>query len=149
MPQEVLRQVRFTGGELDPRCVGRRDLKAYASSLALAKNLVVMPQGPARRRPGMRHVDYIRGPLEPVDLSPAVFSAPGGGDPADALSGAGFVSDAVPEDEVVMIAWSFDAPVTLTAIDLTDFAIVPDGDDAEPAPPQYPWERGPVLDFNP
>jgi len=47
-------QSNFTVGELDPLLVGRVDIQQYASGLAKAENVVVLPQGGFERRPGSK-----------------------------------------------------------------------------------------------
>lgn len=93
MPLEILRQSNWNAGELDPRMLGRRDLKAYYATAALIENLVTTPQGPLRRRPGTIFRDFGRGVLEAIDISGAAFTAPHGGD-ADAVlpDGGGFTT---------------------------------------------------------
>lgn len=146
MSQEVLRQVNFNGGELSPQAVGRRDLKAYVSSLALAENLMTMAEGPIRRRPGLKHVDRIRTRLETVPLDAAAYETPNGGDAAD-LEGAGLRTTTAMEatDPYVVLEIDFGVPTEVGLVDLVDFALIAAGgdpsDDGGAAPPQYPWER--------
>lgn len=158
MAQEILRQVNFNGGELSPQAVGRRDLKAYVSSLALALNMLATSEGPIRRRPGLRHVDRIRNKLEPVALTEVMLTAPNGGDVADLVAGEGFTTATAMEavDPYVVAAIDFGVPTTVSLIDLIDFSIVPAGGGGgiggggTPAPPQYPWERpGDFIDQAP
>lgn len=155
MPREILRQSNFTGGELDPRCVGRRDLKAYASSLALAVNLLPLPQGPVRRRPGLRHADWIRNRLELVDLSGVTVTAPNGGDGPDLITGETpfqTVTALGTTDGYVIAELDFGAPVEIGLVDLINFALVPAGTstgdpDPDPSPPQFPWWKDPNAAF--
>lgn len=151
---EVHRQANFTGGEIGPRFLGRRDLKAYASSLALAENMLALPQGPIIRRPGLAHLDMIRNRLEAVAIAADQLAAPNGGDPAALVAGDGFVTDTVigAADPHVLLEIDFGAPTAVGMIDLIDFALVAaDGGGGgggggegpgplpEPTPPQYPW----------
>lgn len=155
MPQEVLRQSNFNGGELSPQAVGRRDLKAYASSLALAVNMMPMAEGPIRRRPGTRHVDLVRNKLTTVPVTEAMVSAPNGGTAGGVLSGAGLETTAALEttDGYVVLAIDFGAPTVVGMVDLVDFLIkAPSGGGGggggggeldplpDPTPPQYPWD---------
>lgn len=152
MPQEVLRQSNFNGGELSPQAIGRRDLKAYASSLALCVNMIPMAEGPIRRRPGLAHVDVIRNRLEAVEITGAMLTAPNGGVVADLMSGAGMVTTATIDaaEPHVLLEIDFGAPTTVGMIDLTNFAIVDAGSGGggdpgnlpDPTPPQYPWNGG-------
>lgn len=149
MAQEILRQVNFNGGELSPQAVGRRDLKAYASSLALALNMMATPEGPLRRRPGLRHVATIRNKLAVVSLDGAALAAPNGGEVED-LDDGGLVTTTAIEatDPYVVLEIDFGAPVEVGLVDLTDFAMFESGGTpGDPAPPQLPWwkETGEVL----
>jgi hypothetical protein len=49
-------QLSFAGGEISPELYGRPDATQYRTGAAQLKNWVVKPQGPARTRPGFRHV---------------------------------------------------------------------------------------------
>lgn len=49
-------QASFAAGEIDPRLIGRTDLKAYAEGASLLSNAWVTVAGGVRRRDGMRHV---------------------------------------------------------------------------------------------
>lgn len=141
MAQEILRQVNLNGGELSPQAIGRRDLKAYASSLALALNMMATPEGPLRRRPGLRHVDLIRKKLAAVSLETAILTTPNGGDAA-ALGVAGLVTTTAiaATDPYVVLEIDFGAPVEVGLVDLTDFALFESGGaPGDPAPPQLPW----------
>jgi len=143
MAQEVFRQAIFSGGELDPACIGRRDLKAYASSLALAVNCMPRPQGPLHRRPGLAHVSMIRNTLEAVATDGATVSVPNGGTAAGLTNGDGFQSGTAvgTTDPYVVAEFDFGAPVEIGLIDLEDFAFS-EGGGASAAPPQYPWTGG-------
>lgn len=144
---EVLRQSAFTGGEQDPKCRGRRDLKSYYVSLDKAENLLPIPQGPVRRRGGLAHVDMVRNRLETVPLDMAVKTAPNGGDPAAAVSGSRMVTTTAlgDTDPYVVIELDFVTPTAVGMVDLIDVAVVPSGyvpgaDDPEAPPIQRPWD---------
>lgn len=49
-------QSNLTGGELAPTLHARIDIEKYASSVAIAENVVIVPQGGLRRRPGLNKV---------------------------------------------------------------------------------------------
>ena len=155
MPQEVLRQSNFNGGELSPQAIGRRDLKAYASSLALAVNLITTAEGPLKRRGGLRNVDLIRNRLEPVTLEGAVLTAPNGGAAGQVL-GFGGMETTTPigaTDGHVLLEIDFGAPREVSMFDLIDFLVKPASSGGgggggggeldplpDPVPPQYPWK---------
>lgn len=152
MPQEILRQSNFNGGELSPQAVGRRDLKAYASSLALCVNMLPMAEGPIRRRPGLKHVDLVRNRLERVAVTAEMLSAPNGGSVAEVLGGVGMETAAslLAADGYVVLEIDFGTPVEVGMVDLVDFLIkTPSGGGGgggdldplpDPTPPQYPWD---------
>lgn len=48
----------FAGGEVSPLLHGRVDLQPYQTGLALCRNFVTLPQGPAKFRPGTRFLQY-------------------------------------------------------------------------------------------
>ena len=47
-------QTSFTRGELDPRLAGRIDIQSYYSGVKKAENVLCIPQGGIRRRPGTK-----------------------------------------------------------------------------------------------
>jgi hypothetical protein len=49
-------QTNFSTGELDPLLRSRVDIPQYENALAKATNVIIQPQGGARRRPGTKHV---------------------------------------------------------------------------------------------
>ncbi len=61
MPNLAPLQSSFTSGEIDPRLVGRTDLKAYAEGAAELTNVWVTTGGGVKRRAGLRHVAGIGG----------------------------------------------------------------------------------------
>jgi len=49
-------QSNFNRGELDPVLAGRIDIQAYYNGLQTAKNVLTIPQGGVKRRPGMEYL---------------------------------------------------------------------------------------------
>jgi hypothetical protein len=49
-------QTNFSTGELDPLLRARVDIPQYENALAKATNVIIQPQGGARRRPGTKHI---------------------------------------------------------------------------------------------
>lgn len=153
MPQEILRQSNFNGGELSPQAVGRRDLKAYASSLALCVNMMPMAEGPVKRRPGLKHLDYVRNRLEGVPLTGATVTAPNGGTGEAVVTGAGLETTAAmgSTDAYVVCEIDFGQPTRVGLVDLIDFVFKPASGGGgggggldplpDPVPPQYPWDN--------
>ena len=151
MPQEVLRQSNFNGGALSPKAIGRRDLKAYASSVALCVNMMTTAEGPLRRRGGLRHIDLVRNRLEAVPITEAMLTAPNGGTVADVLGGPGLETTTAvgPTDGYVVLEIDFGAPTAVSMFDLIDFVVTTGGGGGgggelpplpDPVPPQYPWK---------
>lgn len=62
MTQAFITQTNFTAGELDPRMLGRTDLRAYENGAAKLRNVVVETTGGVRRRPGTAYVATATGP---------------------------------------------------------------------------------------
>jgi hypothetical protein len=63
----------FNGGEWSPELYGRIDLDKYRNACAEVENFVLLPQGPATRRPGTRHVARTKNDGE-IRLIPFEFS---------------------------------------------------------------------------
>jgi hypothetical protein len=68
MTQAFITQTNFSAGELDPRLLGRTDLRAYENGAARLRNVVVETTGGARRRPGSTYVATAQGPGRLVAL---------------------------------------------------------------------------------
>ncbi|MGH6903629.1 MAG: hypothetical protein ACREIR_12920, partial [Geminicoccaceae bacterium] len=68
MTRAFVSQTNFSAGELDPRMLGRTDLRSYENGAAKLRNVVVDTTGGVRRRPGMAHVATAAGPGRLVDL---------------------------------------------------------------------------------
>jgi hypothetical protein len=66
-------QSNLSGGELSPQLHARVDIDKYSSSVADAKNMVIVPQGGLRRRPGLSKIEdgYY---AEEVRIEPFVFN---------------------------------------------------------------------------
>ena len=66
-------QSNLTGGELAPELHARIDIEKYATSVADAENVIIVPQGGLRRRPGLSKItDGTVG--EDARLEPFVFN---------------------------------------------------------------------------
>jgi len=61
MPRAITLQTNFNSGELDPRLGARTDVKQYYQGAATAKNVLSMPQGGLKRRPGMGYKATLSG----------------------------------------------------------------------------------------
>ncbi len=72
MPVVSKLQSGFTSGELDPKLRARSDVAAYYDGAAKLRNVLVIPQGAAKRRPGLEYIKDI--PTGNVQMIPFVFS---------------------------------------------------------------------------
>jgi hypothetical protein len=70
-----LRLRSFAGGEITPELAGRLDLAKFQTGLALARNFVTLPHGPASRRPGFEFVAASGDSTRKVRVIPFTFSA--------------------------------------------------------------------------
>ena len=52
-------KTNFSRGELDPQALMRHDTVAYENGAEKLRNVLVFPQGGARRRPGLEYIDEI------------------------------------------------------------------------------------------
>lgn len=146
MPQEILRQVKFTNGELSPELLARRDFKGFYGGLAMGQNTLFEPQGPLVRRPGFAFIDLVRETLDLLDLTGVTATAAHGGVTSDAVDpshGAAMVTTANlgTEDPYVVLTIDFGEPTTVAAVDLVDYAVVDAAAPVVPAPAPipYPW----------
>jgi len=76
MSRVVLIQTNFVVGEIDPLLRGRIDLNQYYNGLQKATNVVVQPQGGARRREGLQYISTLPANLasQAVRLVPFQFN---------------------------------------------------------------------------
>jgi len=75
MSKIIAIQNSFTSGELDPKLLSRTDLEAYGSGLTTALNVVVLPQGGIKRRPGLKFITELGGsPENGIRLVPFEFN---------------------------------------------------------------------------
>ena len=65
----------FAGGEITPELAGRLDLVKFQTGLALARNFITLPHGPAVRRPGFEFIRAAGNSTQAVRLIPVTFSA--------------------------------------------------------------------------
>lgn len=74
MPNTRVLQRSFAGGEVSPEFFGRIDDGKYQSGLALCRNFVVKPQGPAENRAGFAFVREVQDSTKAVRLLPFTYS---------------------------------------------------------------------------
>lgn len=65
----------FSGGEITPELFGRIELGKFQSGLRKLLNFIVLPHGPAVRRPGQRYVLEAKDSTNNVRVIPFVFNA--------------------------------------------------------------------------
>jgi len=65
----------FAGGEITPEMLGRLDLGKYQTGLALCRNFITLPHGPAQRRRGFQYIGESRDSTKRVRLIPFAYSA--------------------------------------------------------------------------
>jgi hypothetical protein len=69
-------QTSFTAGELAPTVAARIEVARYYAGAERMENLLVRPQGGARRRPGMRHIfPFPAAAIPGIRLIPFAFNA--------------------------------------------------------------------------
>lgn len=73
-------QSSFVSGELSPLLKGRIDLAQYYQGVQTAKNVVIVPQGGMKRRPG---TEYVQTVLNTLTRNTTVATAPNGGTAAN------------------------------------------------------------------
>ena len=76
MPKSQFLQSSFASGELSPLIKGRTDLDQYYKGGQTAENVVIVPQGGIKRRPGTYQVDT---PLADLARNPQLPAMPNGG----------------------------------------------------------------------
>ncbi len=75
-------QTNFTSGELDPLVAGRHDVKHYYNGAEKLRNVLVLPQGGAKLRPGLEYVDELLDVL--TRFTGQTITCPQGGTTANA-----------------------------------------------------------------
>lgn len=74
MPKASPALTAFNSGEFSPLMAGRVDLKYYANACKKLLNFIPMVQGPARNRPGTRHVREVKDSAQRTWLRRFVFN---------------------------------------------------------------------------
>ena len=74
MGKQLLSVPSFSAGELSSRMEGRTDFQKYFSGCTKLENFVVLPHGPATRRPGTYFVSEIKTSANKTRLIPFEFS---------------------------------------------------------------------------
>lgn len=74
MPNVKVLQRSFGGGEVTPEFFGRTDDAKYASGVALMRNMIALPHGPAQNRAGFAYVREVKDSTKKVRLVPFTYS---------------------------------------------------------------------------
>ncbi len=82
MPMSKFFQSAFMSGELSPLIKGRVDIDQYYQGMQTAENVVIVPQGGLRRRPGTQHIDIAENIFTPF-VGTTFISVPNGGTAAN------------------------------------------------------------------
>lgn len=92
MPKIHVLQSSFTSGVLDPRLYGRVDIRQYFQGMSVGRNVLCVPLGGAKRRPGSIHRDVLPYALTELQAAATATAANGGtannardGDPTTAV----------------------------------------------------------------
>jgi len=124
MPKSQFLQSSFASGELSPLILGRTDLDQYYKGGQTAENVVIVPQGGIKRRPGTK---YVSTPIQGISRRPTVPTMPSGGPAANindgnpltyGITGTGIAGGGV------LAQYDFGAPVSFEFIDLRAISVV-------------------------
>ena len=83
MAESQFLQASFTSGELSPLLKGRTDLNQYYAGVQTGDNVVIVPQGGLKRRPGTEHIDLALRQIGPYVTGTFTATMPNGGTPAN------------------------------------------------------------------
>lgn len=129
-------QANFNSGEIDPLLIERDDIKYFFSAADKMRNVVCLPQGGFRRRPGLRYMAEVRPQVARIS-SGITATAPNGGTAANGND----VNDATEvlstvnistTNNYVLIHYDLGSAKTILFADVTNFRLtVSDGTDGE------------------
>ena len=118
-------QTAFTSGVLSPLLLGRVDLQQYYNGLEVGDNIVLLPQGGLRRRPGTQYIDEA---LPIMNRNTTLPTMPEGGTPADINDGDTTTSTTTTTnigtlDPYVIAQYDFGAALNVEYFDIRGFAL--------------------------
>ena len=123
MPKSQFLQSSFASGELSPLIKGRTDLDQYYKGGQTAENVVIVPQGGIKRRPGTVFVDE---PINIFSRRTTVPTMPNGGTAANINDGNdetyGITNASLPADAVIA-HYDFGGITSFDFIDLKNISI--------------------------
>lgn len=126
-------QTNFTSGELDPELRARIDIKTYYNGGEKMRNVLVIPQGGARRRPGLGFRDQLKNVLSNAAISSGSITLSNGGTAANLVDGdRTTVSDTTVNigttDPYVVFSVDFGAPLSNARLfDVLSFGLLANG----------------------
>lgn len=109
MAKGQILQTNFASGVLDARAFGRVDIEIYNKGLAESNNLLTIPLGGIKRRPGLSYIDTLPNQLVEQSFTP---SMPEGGTPSqindyDYSTGTETTTDITTIDPYVVAQYDF------------------------------------------
>ena len=128
MPNARTVQASFTSGEFDPLLAAREDVKFYYSAAALMSDVLALPQGGFKRRPGMPHLAEHVDTLSSVSLGGANVTAPEGGTAANVHDGdettyLTTANDIDSADPFVIAHVDFTTPTAIDFVDVVNISL--------------------------
>lgn len=120
MPIRAIQQ-RFTVGELDPLLLGRSNLEYYYNAAEKMKNVISIPQGGFKTRPGLEYVARLQ-PIVTMETSPTI-SVPNGGTGSNAndLNTSTLVTTTTnisTNDDYVVVSYDLGSAKTISYVDV-------------------------------
>lgn len=151
-------QTTFTSGELSPELRARMDVTHYYNGADKLRNVLVLPQGGNRRRPGSSFISVLPFVLAKEDLTGVTKTAPNGGTLANAVDG-----DSATEfitttnigtiNPYVIIRFDFGSAMTIKFADVRGLRLVTGGTASpnevrfQSSPDDSAWtDFGPAID---
>lgn len=121
-------QTSFTAGELDPLLAEREDLQFYFRGARQMRNVLPLPQGGFRIRPGLEYRDKHRNELGQVPTAGATITAPEGGTAAnvaddDEATVLSTTNQLLAVDPFVIAHFDFTAAVVVDLVDIIDIKL--------------------------
>lgn len=121
-------QTNFSAGVIDPLTAAREDVTFYYNALEDGYNVLNIPQGGLRRRPGKRHVAELAPVMEAVSYDGATLSAPQGGTAANAADGdestlLTTTNNLSTVNPYTVFSVDFTAPVAVMAVDVINYSL--------------------------
>jgi hypothetical protein len=127
VPKTHYVQTSFVAGVLDPRLSARTDIRQYYQGMSVGTNVVTVPLGGAKRRPGLRYVDRLRYNLSQLQAA-ATATAPNGGTANNArddstATAVTTTTDISTTNEYVVIHYDLGSAQTVLFADVIGFSL--------------------------